>query len=64
MKNFGGGMWTKVKNFFVGEASIFKKVGRLVDGAMDWIKGAFGEGNLFKRIKRNLLFLSHLLLFL
>jgi len=57
-----GKIFTSIKNFFIGEASIFKRIGRLVDSAVDGVKnftgGIFGkiknffvgEASIFKRI--------------
>jgi len=57
-----GKIFTSIKNFFIGEASIFKRIGKLVDSAVDGLKsftgGIFGkiknffmgETSIFKRI--------------
>jgi len=59
-----GKIFTSIKNFFIGEASIFKRIGRLVDSAVDGVKnftgGIFGkiknffvgETSIFKRIAK------------
>jgi hypothetical protein len=48
LKNFGGNAFTKIKNFFVGETSVFKRVGNTVDTVTDSIKGF--KGSLFTKI--------------
>ena len=57
-----GKTFMKIKNFFIGETSIFKKIGKAVDSAVDGLKtfqsGAFskiknffvGETSIFKKI--------------
>jgi len=49
LKNFGGGVLTKIKNFFVGETSVFKRIGKIIDPVIDAVKG-FG-GGIFDSIK-------------
>ena len=62
LKNFGGNAFTKIKNFFVGETSVFKRIGKIVDTVTDSVKGFTGgvfgkiskfftgESSVFKRI--------------
>jgi|TARA_R110000803_G_scaffold40512_2_gene87293 hypothetical protein len=57
-----GQIFMKIKNFFIGETSVFKRIGTLVDSAVDGVKsftgGIFGkiknffvgETSIFKRI--------------
>jgi hypothetical protein len=59
-----GKTFMKIKNFFIGETSIFNKIGKAVDSAVDGLKtftgGAFskiknffvGETSIFKRIAK------------
>jgi len=59
-----GKIFTSIKNFFIGEASIFKRIGKLVDSAVDTVKGFTGgiftkignfftgEASIFKRIAK------------
>ena len=44
-----GKIFTSIKNFFIGEASIFKRIGRLVDSAVDGVKNF--TGGIFGKIK-------------
>tara|TARA_Y100001938_G_C8057268_1_gene415161 strand:- start:67 stop:1560 length:1494 start_codon:yes stop_codon:yes gene_type:complete len=43
-----GSIFTRIKNFFLGETSIFKRIGTALDAAIDGLKGF--TGGLFTRI--------------
>ena len=57
-----GQFFAKIKNFFIGEGSFFKRIGTVIDGVIDSLKGVtgglftkiktffVGEGTFFKRI--------------
>ena len=49
LKNFGGNALTRIKNFFVGETSVFKRMGTLLDTVTDALKSF--TGGVFTRIK-------------
>ena len=44
-----GQFFAKIKNFFIGEGSFFKRIGTVIDGVVDSIKGF--TGGLFTKIK-------------
>ena len=44
-----GEFFAKIKNFFIGEGSFFKRIGTVIDGVVDSIKGF--TGGLFTKIK-------------
>ena len=49
LKNVGGNMFTKIKNFFVGEKGFVKRITAVVDGVIDALKGV--TGGMFTKIK-------------
>jgi len=56
LKNFGGKAFTRIKNFFVGETSVFKRIGKILDTVTDAVKGFTGGiftkiGTFFKNIQ-------------
>ena len=44
-----GQIFMKIKNFFIGETSVFKRIGTLVDSAIDGVKSF--SGGIFTKIK-------------
>jgi len=50
LKNFGGKAFTRIKNFFVGETSVFKRIGKTLDTVTDAVKGF--TGGVFGRISK------------
>ena len=48
LKKVGGNMFTKIKNFFVGEAGFMKRIGKIIDGMIDAVKNF--TGGIFTRI--------------
>ena len=44
-----GQTFSRIKNFFIGETSIFKRIGTLLDSAIDGVKGF--TGGIFTKIK-------------
>jgi len=50
LKNFGGNAFTRIKNFFVGETSVFKRIGKTLDTVTDAVKGF--TGGVFGRISK------------
>ena len=49
LKNVGGNMFTKIKNFFVGEKGFVKRITTVIDGVIDALKGV--TGSMFTKIK-------------
>ena len=47
-QRFTGDIFTKIKNFFVGETSIFKRIGTVVDG--QWIQSKVLRAGTFTKI--------------
>ena len=49
LKNVGGNMFTKIKNFFVGETGFVKRIGKIIDGMIDAVRNF--TGGIFTKIK-------------